>query len=356
MITAYCFYSDDGGWSRHAHSFLEALDELEPVALIPWDGPLDPASLSCASRQMLQNGKTVDARDPSIGIGSIEFMQRMAGSHRVAFVVWETSIVPVDKIRILCELDELWTPSEWGRTMLVRNGIPEGKVFIVPEGVDTDRFRPSGAAPHQPFRFLCVGKWEVRKGIDDLVRAYCAEFDAAEPVELVLHCFNRYLPHLDPESRVRQLVSGSHPAIRISAPCGPAELASLYAQSHAFVLPTRAEGWGLPIMEAMACGLPVIVTNYSAPADYVHCGNAYPIRVERMIDVFDPDFFPAGCELGQWAQPDLSHLRHLMRHVFNNREEAAEKGRIARQEVCERWTWKHAAAIAHRRLCAKQLR
>ncbi len=75
-----------------------------------------------------------------------------------------------------------------------------------------------------------------------------------------------------------------------------------------------------------------------------------------MIDAVDADFFPAGRDLGQWAQPDLMHLRHLMRHVFTHREEAAEKGRIARQEVCERWTWKHAAAIAHRRIWTKQPR
>jgi glycosyltransferase involved in cell wall biosynthesis len=103
-------------------------------------------------------------------------------------------------------------------------------------------------------------------------------------------------------------------------------------------------------MEAMACALPVIVTDYSAPADYIHSGNAYPIRVERMVDVFDPFFFPAGGELGQWAQPDLSHLRHLMRHVFTHRREAREKGEMARKEVCARWTWEHAAASAYRRL------
>ncbi len=180
MINACCFYSGEGGWARHAQSFLEALTALEPVALLPWDGPIDPASLTPVSRQMLLNGEKADMSDPVIGIGSIEFMEKMHGDHRVAFVVWETSTVPPDKIRVLCGLDEVWTPSEWGRRLLVRNGIPESKVFVVPEGVDAALFQPRDERPQRAFRFLCVGKWEVRKGIDDLVRAYCAEFDAAE--------------------------------------------------------------------------------------------------------------------------------------------------------------------------------
>jgi glycosyltransferase involved in cell wall biosynthesis len=52
---------------------------------------------------------------------------------------------------------------------------------------------------------------------------------------------------------------------------------SLLANVDAFVLPTRGEGWGLPIAEAMAMTLPVIVTNYSGCAAYLRDDNSYPI-------------------------------------------------------------------------------
>jgi glycosyltransferase involved in cell wall biosynthesis len=114
--------------------------------------------------------------------------------------------------------------------------------------------------------------------------------------------------------------------------------------------PAHAEGWGLPVTEAMACGLPVIVTDYSAPAEYLSDDCTYLIPVERFVPVRDAYFFPSGGALGVWAQPDAGALRELMRRAFENPEEAREKGRRARAKVCARLTWGHAATNARRLL------
>jgi glycosyltransferase involved in cell wall biosynthesis len=123
-------------------------------------------------------------------------------------------------------------------------------------------------------------------------------------------------------------------------------MVGLYNSCDALVLPTKAEGWGAPVTEAMACALPVIVTQYSAPVEYLDESYAYLIPVEKLVPVYDPDFFRAGSALGYWAQPDLHCLGRLMRQVFENQSEAREKGRLARAEICARWTWDHSVAIA----------
>jgi glycosyltransferase involved in cell wall biosynthesis len=290
---------------------------------------------------------------PGVGLGPVEFMTRVAGSRRVAYVVWETTVMPADKVAILRTLDEVWTPSSWGRGLLIDNGLDADRVGVVPEGVDVETFRPGGQAREdgRPFRFLFVGKWEARKGVELLVDAFCEEFRADEPVELVLHASNPYLPSFDLDGHVRRAVGGRRAArVTASHPLNQDALVRLYNSCDAFVLPTRAEGWGLPVTEAMACGLPVIVIDYSAPAEYLSEDCAYLIPVERLVPVRDPYFFAAGGALGVWAQPDAWTLRALMRRAFENPEEARAKGRRARTKVCAQLTWDRAAATAHQLL------
>jgi glycosyltransferase involved in cell wall biosynthesis len=342
MVNAFCFYYGDDSWARHARQFFRSLQKREEVNIISWDGPEN-----ASNAQPRRDKSSANTSVPGIGLGPIERMSEVVGSRRIAFVVWETTIIPPDKVRILQTMDAIWTPSTWGRQLLISNGFDESKVHVVPEGVDVEEFRPLTEQPrNHAFRFLFVGKWETRKGIAELIDVFCEEFRPDEPVELIVHGSNRYLPGFDLDAKVRSLVRGRTPSVIASHPCTEDELVRLYNRSDALVLPTRAEGWGLPVMEAMACALPVIVTDYSAPVDYLDQAYAYLIPVERLVPVQDPSFFRAGSALGQWAQPDFQQLRRLMRHVFENPAEAREKGRLARLEVANRWTWEHAAAEA----------
>jgi glycosyltransferase involved in cell wall biosynthesis len=290
--------------------------------------------------------------DIGIGIGPIERMAEVVGRYRIGFMVWETTIIPQRKLRILKTLDEVWVPSEWGRVVLLENGLPEDRVHVVPEGVDPSVFQPTEAPPddaQRRIRFLCVGKWEVRKGVADLALAFAREFGPAEPVELILHCFNPYLRGFDIGLALESLNLPPHAPIRASHPLPLSRLVALYGACDALVHPTKAEGWGLPILEALACGIPVIATNYSAHTEFLNDGNGYLVDVARMIPVQDPFFYGVEEPLGFWAQPDLEHLQELMRRTFENSLERRGKGLQARH-VAQRWTWQHAAAIAHRRL------
>ena len=107
-----------------------------------------------------------------------------------------------------------------------------------------------------------------------------------------------------------------------------ADLAGLYKSVDAFVLPSRGEGWGRPIVEAMAMGLPVIATNWSGMTEYMTNENSYLIAVERLEEVVNGPF-----KGHRWALPCVKHLGELMRHVVTNRKEAQGKGRVARRDM-----------------------
>ena len=96
----------------------------------------------------------------------------------------------------------------------------------------------------------------------------------------------------------------------------------------------------MPILEAMACGLPVIATNWSSQTDFFNEKNGYPVDVEKLINA------EAKCpyyEGFQWAQPSEEHLMERMRYVYDHKQEARELGLIAAADARTNWTWDNSA-------------
>ncbi len=351
MIDVSCFAFGQMGIQVHGSNFVLALDKIESVALRPWDHAEDMSEQPQAIRSMLDRAVNSPRGDISLGLGNINLMPGLIGENKIAHVVWETSLIPDVDLAKLEGFKQIWTPSEWGKQILLNNGIADTLIRVVPEGVDTKLYRPTREnherekpTREKPFRFLFVGKWEERKGIDILLYAYSNAFRADEPVELVLHSSTM---GQNLNSIVSELDKVIAPRVRSSTSFNSDEMVNLYNSCDAFVSATRGEGWGLPIIEAMACAKPVIVTDYSAHLEFANSQNAYLIEVEKMIDVDDPVFFDPNCDFGQWAEPSADHLTHLLRHVYENAPEADELGERARADVSANWTWDLAAQKAH---------
>jgi glycosyltransferase involved in cell wall biosynthesis len=341
------FY-DRGGWGRHARGFGAALARHAQVALIRTNlalrddhAPDGDVALDYAAAPL------PDA--VGVALGAASWLPHAIGTPRVLCTVWETSGVPAPYADTLRAADMIWVPTEWGRAIFVDAGLSADRVRVVPEGVDAQLFRPAEAAPaRERFRFLCVGKWEVRKGTAELVRAFADEFLPSEPVELVMHCHNIYQRGFALDGAIARELQGAArepPRIVASRSGSLADLIALMQDSDAFVLPTRAEAWGLPVLEAMACGLPCIVTDYGGHRAFADDTNSYLIGVERMVPVHDPANFDPRLAWGTWAAPDVAHLRELMRHVFEHRDEAKARGEAARR-TAQRFTWDAAARAA----------
>lgn len=336
MIRIASYLDREGGWARHARALGAALNRLEPTEVFDWSQIRKSPDLVRLWRELTGAGSV------GISMGSIDQTFRLDTRYRVAFCIWETTRIPGHVLLLLRRADMIWTMSHWGRDILEEHGLPAAKIRIVPAGVDTAKFRPlHPRPPKDTFRFLSVGKWEERKGSAGLVQAFAREFDPSEPVELVMHCtsaqtsarsWNALLPH------------GAR--ITISPSLGSDAFVALMQSSDAFVLPTRGEGWGLPILEAMACELPCIVTGYSGLTEYATADNCFLVRVQAMIKAEDPEFYSPEYDWGLWAEPDWRHLRQLMRFVYENRDAAGIKARRAREDAERMWTWDHAAQKA----------
>ena len=306
---------------------------------------------------MLQRAAVIDFDNLSLCLEYGNAMHKFCGKSRIGYTVWESTLVPKDWINQLRQLDQVWTPSTWGREIMIENGLPEDGVKVVPEGVDTSFFNPGiqkiDELDDGNFKFLVVGKYEVRKCTKEIILAFSQEFKKHESVSLVLLCHNFFIKDFDILKEIEGLNVAHKTNIRIIRYLPNLnDVARLYASCDAFLMPSRAEGWGLPIMEAMACGLPVITTNYSGQKEFVNGENAYLVKIKGLVDIEDPVFFDPRIHHGQWAEPDFEHFKYLMRYIYEHRDEAKKKGAFASSDMNQRWTWDKCAHEGHKHIRA----
>jgi glycosyltransferase involved in cell wall biosynthesis len=271
-----------------------------------------------------------------------------SGSYRIGFTMLEVDRLPAAWVAQANQMHEVWTPTEWGAQVFRASGI-QRPIHVIPLGVDTARFCPGLPRPQMPERtvFLSVFEWSTRKGWDILLRAYCAAFRADDPVLLLLKVDCR-APAVNPLREMLRLLPAPAPPVGViyNATLTPAQLAELYAGSDCFVLPTHGEGWGMPILEAMACGVPAIATDWSGPTAFLTAANGYPLPLRGLEPTgSDEPYYREA----RWAAPDEAALVELLRQVAAHPEERRRKGQQAAQDAQE-WTWAHAVARVRARL------
>ena len=129
------------------------------------------------------------------------------------------------------------------------------------------------------------------------------------------------------------------------------ELFLIYSMADAFVFPSRAEGWGLPLLEAMATGLPAISTNYSGHTEFLKTVEGYfsPIA-HRLVPIMDRDYqrivLRREGDLGHWAEADVDDLAQKMRDMVARYDEWRQKGLAASRILRAKFTWANAVEAA----------
>ena len=293
--------------------------------------------------------------------GAADFRRADGAGAIVQILPWEYGTLPrawVEGLRA-GGADEVWTPTEYCRRMFLEAGIAPDRVAVVPNGIDPEKFSPDRAVEPYPlgtaksFAFLFIGGMLPRKGVDVLLAAYREAFTRDDDVTLILKLFGtRTFYQLGDEARaLRQLADDPRAPelVLIEDELGDEDVVRLYRTCDALVFPYRGEGFGLPMLEALACGLPVIATAGGAADAFLDDEVAYRIPARRV---------PLSGTLrgeqlageGWWLEPDAAALARTMRHVVTHRDEARAKARRGAERARTEWTWHRAAEIAAERL------
>lgn len=273
---------------------------------------------------------------------------------------WEYGAIPKNWVKPMVEeIDEIWVPSTFNKQCYVECGIPEEKVYVIPNGVNTEIFCPGKdkfpLKTAKRFKFGFVGGTIWRKGIDILLNAYLQAFNQHDDVSLIIkdHGTNSFYRGQTLSDYIKELRKNpNHPEIiYISDQLSTTEMVQLYRAIDCLVHPYRGEGFGLPIAEAMACEKPVIVTDYGAALDFCDKNNSFliPATVKVFAEKFVGDLETV--TYPYIAEPKVDKLSEILREVYHlPPEKLAQMGRSGRKRILNQFTWRHTADAIMKRL------
>lgn len=306
------------GIGVHYTCFADALAQISH-----WGSVIE--EINCEDLDAVWDG----ARRSQPGDINISFVSMPIHGHyqgtNIQWMVAESTRIPPTMMSSVLGADQVWVPSVWGRETLIANGADPARCHVVHEGVDANQYHPYAPRVESPIlTYLITGKYELRKSIIETVYAWVQEFGNDPEVELVIktnHFINQTEKYNELSGWIDKMGLGN---VRVLwGPMSKQDLVDLYQQSHIFVLPSKGEGWGLPLIEAAAVGLPVISTMYSGHAEFLQ-------HIQSSVLAVDFDLIPISCQeyqffyptedgnWGQWAQPRIDSIRQALRTARNN--------------------------------------
>lgn len=254
-----------------------------------------------------------------------ELFYKCTSEFRIGYTMVENTKIGKKWTDWCNQMDMLFVPSEYLVDVFKESGVTK-PILSVRQGIDSKKFPYITRRPQRAFVFGTVGYQDDRKNWQDLVTAFCSEFEPSEPVELWIKNTNGYWNStLFQDDRIK-IINRMYTF---------EEVQKLYSYFDCFVFPSHAEGSGLPPREAMATGLPTIVTNWSGLTEIADPSISYPLTP---ISIDHPDV--RGPEQpGFMAKIDVQELMYLMRYVYEHPQEGIEKGKRASEYVHKEYNW-----------------
>ena len=273
------------------------------------------------------------------------YIQQIPGKNVLWFWFEITNIskVWIDQID---QFDLIWVSSRWAKGILIKHGIPEGKIHIVHVGIDPNVYRATQkhVKKSREFRFLFIGKHEPRKGLDVAIFAFQCAFPLAEYPDITFYIKSNYFNERNEE--LKSQIQHDNRITLDTTIVSEIDLARMIQGADCVLMPSRAEGFGMSGIESLACGTPLIATYCSGQTEYLDFVSGAFISVPfEEVKAVDPDFTAIyGAEfgsedIGTWSEPSLAGLAESMMNVFHSKETIQKQVDLASQVITEKFSW-----------------
>ncbi len=305
----------------------------------------------------IERGQHWDEKAPCLKIFHAAQLDTFLGTSgkRVGYPIWELNKFTGLEVANLLRLDAIVVTSGWAKKILDDYYISEQvPVHVVGLGVDRGIFNEDVIPPDNDIsrdtatKFYLGGKWELRKGFDIALAAFNKAFDATDNVAMIVNARNHFIGDKrndDWAVYFKTSKLGEKIYILDRYLETQQQVANLMASCDAAVSLSRAEGWNLPVLEALSMGMRVITTNCTAHTEFCDSSNSFLINCPDMESAQDNIFFDG---FGQWhhlGDDAIESAALWMRAIHNIKQKNGPLHKnLAGIETAKRFSWENCAS------------
>lgn len=262
-----------------------------------------------------------------------QLYEGQVGQYRIGYTPWESTEIPAAWVDQINERDEFWTTSRWCQKVFQNYGLDP---TVVHHGIDPEDFPIFDRSVSDKFNFLHIGEPTERKGGQRVVNAFVDLFEGRDDIRLIMKANGEVSARWRDQRGQYHGNAALHPQITVHTDrFSSAQMRHLYHTAHCMVYPTNGEGFGLIPFQAIATGLPTICTNATACSDFAEM--SMPLK-STPIEGY-------GIHLGEWADPDLTHLKELMMKAVDDWESEKQKAIRSARVIHEEMKWSDVASL-----------
>ncbi len=253
----------------------------------------------------------------------------MQSPFKLFFSMYESPVIPKHWVHCLNQATINIVPAQWCKEVW-RNAGVDDPIEVVPLGINPEILKYHLRPLKDHYTFLISGTLQRRKNPLMVAQAFLEEFRNCSDVRLVI----KSLPHLP--------VSLSVPDSRITVineNWSPERMLDLMYECDCFVYPSSGEGFGLPPLEAMATGMPTILSSCTGMLEFCHDKYCLPLPMFG-----DETNLVQGGNEGYMPVPCYRTLKALMRFMYQEREYGMQLGELASSWVRSNFTWRRTAS------------
>ena len=238
-------------------------------------------------------------------------------SYKIGYTAWESTDIKDGWQEHIDQVDEMWVPNNFCKQVFSQ--YTDKEIHVFPHGIDSV-FNPIKREVEDKVKFLHVGHPAIRKNLQDTVDTFLSLYAGRKDVELTIKAYNGNNFEIN------------EPNINfISSNMSYANFVKLMGEHHALLYPSWGEGFGLIPLQALATGMPSIMTD--GWCDYKnHCPEL--VINSELVDSPWQDLHP-----GKMFKPDLNDFSKLILHTEKNIESILEKQFLRAPKVHEEYSW-----------------